>query len=92
MEWRKELGLWRGRLELDLKDKGVEEDVALGWYPGLASHGQQRAPKVWLPGHLGVYGKIWTAFASLGPCESLTHSGSQIFCNKGVLTPTSQYG
>lgn len=55
MGWRKELGLWRGRLELDLKDKGVEEDVALGWYPGLASHGQQRAPKAWLPGHLGVW-------------------------------------
>lgn len=77
---------------LDFKDKDVEEDVALDWYPGLASHGQQRASKAWLARHPGVSGKIWTAFASLGPCGSLTRSGSQIFCNKEVLTPTSQYG
>lgn len=95
MGWRKELGLWRGRLELDLKDKDVEEDVALGWLPtrmlpGLPwpAEGAQGLAS-W---DLGVCGKIWTAFASLGPCGSLTHTESQIFCNKGVLTPTSQYG
>lgn len=68
-----------------------EEDVAMGWYPGLASYGQQRASKAWLARHPGVSG-IWTAFASLGPCGSLTRSGSQIFYNRGVLTPTSKYG
>lgn len=44
---------------LDLKDKDVEEDVALDWYPGLASHGQQRASKAWLARHpesLGRFG------------------------------------
>lgn len=32
-----------------------EEDVAMGWYPGLASYGQQRASKAWLARHPGVW-------------------------------------
>lgn len=36
-------------------EEDVEEDVALGWYPSLASRGQQGAPKAWLPPYRGVW-------------------------------------
>lgn len=30
-------------------------DVAMSWYPLLASHGQQGAPKAWPAGHWGIW-------------------------------------